>query len=116
MNNILVLHDPELLYLKIMFFDIFLIYFLIMYTKMYVLYILIIIRPLYVLFSDVYNYYYYPPLKFIVVSKNKNNKFKVHTEPISLTKALEIQKKLEYQYNQKFYKGEAFIMKFIQFK
>ena len=58
-----------------------------------------------------YNYY----VKFIVVSTTKNNKLKIHTEPLSITKALEIQKKLEDQYYYKGYKGEAFIIKFIKF-
>ena len=67
---------------------------------------------LYFLFNDVWNFYNFYYVKFIVVSKNKNNKFKIHTEPISLTKALEIQKKLEDQYNHQYYGGEAFIIKF----
>ena len=81
-------------------------------TELYIIYILIFIL-LYSLFIDVYNKYY---VKFIVVSNNKNNKLKIHTKPISLTKALEIQKKLEDQFYHQYYEGEAFIIKFIKFK
>ena len=56
-----------------------------LYMILFLLYIL-----LYNLFIDVYNKYY---VKFIVVSNNKNNKLKIHTKPISLTKALEIQRR-----------------------
>lgn len=59
---------------------------------MYIIYLIFIILIFYYLiifFIDVYNNYF---IKFIVVSKNKNNKLKIHTEPISLTKSLEIQK------------------------
>ena len=84
-----------------------------LYMILFLLYIL-----LYNLFIDVYNKYY---VKFIVVSNNKNNILKIHTKPISLTKALEIQKKLQDQYYHLSisgnidYKKEAFIIKFIKY-
>ena len=81
-------------------------------TELYIITIFIMIL-LYSLFIDIYNKYYE---KFIVVSNNTNNKLKIHTKPISLTKALEIQKKLEDQYYHQYYEGEAFIIKFIKFK
>ena len=83
---------------------------------MFIIYILILFL-LYILFLDVYNKYY---AKFIVVSNNDKGVLKIHTKPISLTKAKEIQKKLEDQYYNQYlrsidYKKEAFIIKFIKF-
>ena len=84
-----------------------------LYMILFLLYIL-----LYNLFIDVYNKHY---VKFIVVSNNKNNILKIHTKPISLTNALEIQKKLKDQYYHQSisgsidYKKEAFIIKFIKY-
>ena len=114
------IHDKELVYLLIIYS---LIFFLMMYTKMlyyaemYVFYILIFIL-LYIFFINIYNNNF---VKYIVVSKNKNNNFKIHTEPISLIKALEIQEKLQNQYNHKkfssyykYHEHEAFIIKFIK--
>ena len=83
---------------------------------MYIIYIPILFL-LFILFLDVYNKYY---VKFIVVSNNDNGILKIHTKPISLTKAIEIQKKLKTQYYNQTVSGfpikkEVFIIKFIKF-
>ena len=72
---------------------------------------------LFILFLDVYNKYY---VKFIVVSNNDNGILKIHTKPISLTKAIEIQKNLKTQYYNQTVNGfpikkEVFIIKFIKY-
>ena len=59
---------------------------------------------------------FFSDVTITIIMLNKNNKLKIHTEPILLTKALEIQKKFEDEYYYKRYKGEAFIIKFIKFK
>ena len=83
---------------------------------MYIIYILILLLLyIFFLFFLSYNNYY---AKFIVVSTNDKGVLKIHTKPISLTEAIEIQKKLEkqYYYNRAFATSkEAFIMKFIKF-
>ena len=61
------------------------------------------------LFSYIYTKYY---VKFIVVSSNKN-KLKIHTLPISLTKAIEIVEKLEQNYYWR--EADVFILKFNKF-
>ena len=73
---------------------------------------------LYILFLDVYNKYY---VKFIVVVSNDNNILKIHTKPISLTKAIEIKKNLKTQYYNQTLSGfpikkEILIIKFVKFK
>ena len=65
------------------------------------------------MFFYIYNKYY---VKFIVVSNN-NDILKIHTKPISLTKAIEMKNKLETEYyNQSLHgypsKREVLILKY----
>lgn len=86
------------------------------------MYIILILLLLYIFFFTIFfpynNYYINYYAKFIVVSSNDKGVLKIHTKPISLTEAIEIQKKLkkQYYYNRVFATSkEAFIIKFIKF-
>ena len=77
-------------------------------NSIYFIYILILFI-LYIGFIDIYNKYY---VSFIVVSKNNNNGIlKIHSKPISLTKAIEKQKNLKEQYNYQWISKEILIIK-----
>ena len=82
-------------------------------NSIYFIYILILFI-LYILFIDIYNKYY---VKFIVVSNNNNNGIlKIHSKPISLTKAIEKQQNLKEQYNYQWISKEILIIKFVKFQ
>ena len=84
---------------------------------MYIIYIPVALLS-YILFNDMYNKYC---VKFIVVSNNDYNTLKIHTKPVPLNKAINIQKSLKNQYYYQTVNGfpihkDVFIMKFIKFK
>ena len=82
-------------------------------NSIYFIYILILFI-LYIVFLDIYNKYY---VSFIVVSNNnKNGILKIHSKPISLTKAIEKQKNLKEQYNYQWISKEILIIKFVKFQ
>ena len=82
---------------------------------MYIIYILILFQIM-LIFFYIYNKYY---VKFIIVSNN-NDILKIHTKPISLTKAIEMKNKLETEYYNQSLNGypikrEVLILKFVKY-
>ena len=83
---------------------------------MYIFFLLVFFM-LYGLFLDIYNNHY---VKFIVVSNN-NKKLKIHSNPVSLGKAIEIKNNLRTQHNYQTVSGfsikkDVLIIKYVRFR